>query len=73
MLSAGHIILRGWCENPNYSSDSRSLPLNQKSQAPQKTRMKQQENHAKKASKKDNQIVVWFEVDDTGCGMKLKT
>ncbi|XP_054824898.1 histidine kinase 1 isoform X2 [Prosopis cineraria] len=66
---SGHIILRGWCENPNCSSDSPILPLNQKSRTPQKTRMKQQENHAKKASKKDSQIILWFEVDDTGCGI----
>ncbi|KAF7828974.1 histidine kinase 1 [Senna tora] len=68
---SGHIILRGWCEHPNSCSDSTNLPLNQKkSRTPQKTRMKQhEENHARKASKKDNKMILWFEVDDTGCGI----
>lgn len=35
--------------------------------------MKQHENHAKKTSKKDNKTILWFEVDDTGCGKNLKT
>ena len=27
----------------------------------------------KKACKKDNRMILWFEVDDTGCGRNLKT
>lgn len=34
---------------------------------------KQQGNHMKKACKKDNRMILWFEVDDTGCGRNLKT
>ena len=26
----------------------------------------------KKAWKKDNKMILWFEIDDTGCGMNLK-
>ncbi|KAG5245519.1 histidine kinase family protein [Salix suchowensis] len=29
-------------------------------------------NHTKKAWKKDNKMILWFEIDDTGCGMNLK-
>lgn len=69
-ITAGHIILRGWCENPNACSDDTNFPLEQKkSRCSQKNRAKQHENHAKRTSNRDNKIVLWFEVDDTGCGM----
>lgn len=37
-----------------------------------KTRTKQHENQANKASNSDNKMIIWFEVDDTGCGMNRK-
>ncbi|KAI4327753.1 hypothetical protein L6164_020178 [Bauhinia variegata] len=68
--ASGHIILRGWCENPYSWSDNANFPLDQKkSRSAQKIRVKQHENHVKKASKKDNKMILWFEVDDTGCGI----
>ncbi|TKY70318.1 Histidine kinase 1 [Spatholobus suberectus] len=67
---SGHIILRGWCENPNSSVDSPNFPLDQKkSRSLQKFREKPNANHAKKTSIKDNKVILWFEVDDTGCGI----
>ncbi|XP_027345481.1 histidine kinase 1-like isoform X2 [Abrus precatorius] len=67
---SGHIILRGWCENPNSCSDNAKFPLQQKkSRCSQKARVKQQENHAKRTSTRDNKMILWFEVDDTGCGI----
>ncbi|XP_019446887.1 PREDICTED: histidine kinase 1-like [Lupinus angustifolius] len=67
---SGHIILRGWCENPNSYSDSSNFPLEQKkSGCAQKTKAKQHENQAKRTSKRVNKMILWFEVDDTGCGI----
>ncbi|KAF8410419.1 hypothetical protein HHK36_002948 [Tetracentron sinense] len=68
--SSGHIILRGWCENSNTLSNTEKLPLGQKeSWSELKTKSKQHGNHAKRACKKDKRISLWFEVDDTGCGI----
>ncbi|RDX82119.1 Histidine kinase 1, partial [Mucuna pruriens] len=67
---SGHIILRGWCENPNSCSDNTNFPLEKKkSRCSQKTRAKQHENHAKRTPNRDNKMILWFEVDDTGCGI----
>ncbi|KAE9614589.1 hypothetical protein Lal_00012239 [Lupinus albus] len=67
---SGHIILRGWCENPNSYSDSSNFPLEQKkSGCAQKAKAKQHENQANITSKRDNKMILWFEVDDTGCGI----
>ncbi|KAJ1398676.1 Signal transduction response regulator, receiver domain [Sesbania bispinosa] len=67
---SGHIILRGWCENPNSCRDNANLLLEQKkSGCSQKNRTKQHENQAKRTSNSDNKMILWFEVDDTGCGI----
>ncbi|GLT82627.1 hypothetical protein SLE2022_009880 [Rubroshorea leprosula] len=67
--TSGHVILRGWCENPKKTSDTAKFPLNQKkSRAALKTKLKQPGNHMKD-SKKDNKMILCFEVDDTGCGI----
>ncbi|KAK7262971.1 hypothetical protein RJT34_30554 [Clitoria ternatea] len=67
---SGHIILRGWCENPNSCNAGANYFLEQKkSRSSQKTKVKQYENHAKKTSDRDNKMILWFEVDDTGCGI----
>ncbi|KAF7809639.1 histidine kinase 1 [Senna tora] len=66
----GHIILRGWCESANSCSDDANFPLDQKKPwMGQKSRVRQHEGHPKKTSKKDNKMILWFEVDDTGCGI----
>ncbi|CAJ1942327.1 unnamed protein product [Sphenostylis stenocarpa] len=67
---SGHIILRGWCENQNACRDNTNSPLQKKkSWYSQKNRTKQHENHAKRTSNRDNKMILWFEVDDTGCGI----
>lgn len=56
----------------NATGDTRRIALNQKSLSSHKANL-QQEIHAKKVPKKDNKMILWFEVDDTGCGMRLRT
>ncbi|KAF7129538.1 hypothetical protein RHSIM_Rhsim10G0210600 [Rhododendron simsii] len=68
--TSGYIVLRGWCENPNTCSDTRKFPLDAKE--PWNTRrrnLKQYVNHPKRCCKNENKVVLWFEVDDTGCGI----
>ncbi|CAK9156988.1 unnamed protein product [Ilex paraguariensis] len=68
--TSGYIILRGWCENPNNSSNTRKFPINHKdSRSAPKMKLKRQGSHEKRSCKKDNKMVLWFEVDDTGCGI----
>ncbi|XVE82467.1 hypothetical protein DITRI_Ditri16bG0007000 [Diplodiscus trichospermus] len=68
--TSGHIILRGWCENPNVSTDSGKFsPDLKKPLFALKSKLKQNGNHLKKACKRDNKMILWFEVDDTGCGI----
>ena len=40
--------------------------------APMKTKQVQHRNHLQKSCKNANKMVLWFEVDDTGCGMTLE-
>ncbi|KAJ4963336.1 hypothetical protein NE237_023275 [Protea cynaroides] len=68
--SSGHIILRGWCERPNTFNDTTKFPLDQRGPSSAlKTKLKKHGNRETETSKKDNSIVLWFEVDDTGCGI----
>ncbi|XP_058090923.1 histidine kinase 1 isoform X2 [Magnolia sinica] len=68
--TTGHIILRGWCESSNAFSNTEKLYLDQKEPRPAlKAKSKQHGSIAKGALKKDNKITLWFEVDDTGCGI----
>ncbi|XAR73760.1 Histidine kinase [Bertholletia excelsa] len=68
--TSGYIILRGWCEYPNTPRNTRKFPLNPKeSCCTYKMNLKQHANHAKRSSKKENKVILWFEVDDTGCGI----
>ncbi|KAK9164514.1 hypothetical protein Syun_005416 [Stephania yunnanensis] len=69
--SSGHIILRGWCQRSNTSSSMEKLPINQKESLPAfRTKLKQHAiNHSSRGLKKDNRIKLFFEVDDTGCGI----
>ncbi|KAJ9146955.1 hypothetical protein P3X46_029167 [Hevea brasiliensis] len=66
--TSGHIVLRGWCEIA--FNETTKLPLDQKkARCALKTKLRQQGNHMKKTSKKENKVILWFEVDDTGCGI----
>ncbi|KAK9165130.1 hypothetical protein Scep_000321 [Stephania cephalantha] len=69
--SSGHIILRGWCQRSNTSSSMEKLPINQKESLPAfRTKLKQHSiNHSSRGLKKENRIKLFFEVDDTGCGI----
>ncbi|CAL9223374.1 unnamed protein product [Arabidopsis halleri] len=68
--TTGHIILRGWCENINSLHDEMSLTVDRKKPwAPMKTKLVQHRNHLQKSCKNANKMVLWFEVDDTGCGI----
>ncbi|KAF5191829.1 Histidine kinase [Thalictrum thalictroides] len=68
--STGHIILRGWRENFNNATYSEKLPLDHKdSRSLLRTKSRQQRNHANGTSNNDNRIILWFEVEDTGCGI----
>ncbi|XP_025885285.1 histidine kinase 1 isoform X1 [Solanum lycopersicum] len=64
--TSGYIILRGWCG----SARGGNFPLNQKdSWSAPKVKLKRQESQGKKFSKKDNKMILWFEVEDSGCGI----
>ncbi|PIN09511.1 Sensory transduction histidine kinase [Handroanthus impetiginosus] len=70
--NSGYIILRGWCETSKNDSKTRELSVNQKeSWCAQKLKWKREASHGngKICSKKDNKMTLWFEVDDTGCGI----
>ncbi|KAK2984499.1 hypothetical protein RJ640_016885 [Escallonia rubra] len=61
--TSGYIILRGWCENMNTPCTT-SKPWS----AP-KTKLKRQGSNHKRSNKKDSNMILWFEVEDTGCGI----
>ncbi|GKV44097.1 hypothetical protein SLEP1_g51318 [Rubroshorea leprosula] len=66
--TSGHVILRGWCESSNMASDAGMFPSDQKkSRSTLNTKLKQNGNHMD--SEKCNKVILWFEVDDTGCGI----
>ncbi|XP_004512149.1 histidine kinase 1 isoform X1 [Cicer arietinum] len=68
--TSGHVILRGWCENLNSCNDSPNFYLDQKkSRTLHKSKEKPNANHAKRISMRDNKMILWFEVEDTGCGI----
>ncbi|KAL5557533.1 hypothetical protein UlMin_039769 [Ulmus minor] len=65
--TSGHVILRGWCQN---FSSSGKFPLDQKKhKCAHKIKLRHQGNHARETPKKDNKMILWFEVDDTGSGI----
>lgn len=64
-LAAGYIVLRGWCENPGTSSNVRQSSFAQTNSISPNT------THEEKFCKKDNRLILCFEVEDTGCGMNL--
>ncbi|KAH9621926.1 hypothetical protein KSS87_022205 [Heliosperma pusillum] len=66
--TSGHIMVRGWCQRPDICSN-RSLPFNQDSAFVSVNKSKQQGLFKKIASKFENKVILWFEVEDTGCGI----
>ncbi|XP_019177444.1 PREDICTED: histidine kinase 1-like isoform X2 [Ipomoea nil] len=68
--TSGYIVLRGWCESLNDLTNSRNFFFNQKdSWSAPKVKLKRPERHERRPFKKDSKTVLWFEVDDTGCGI----
>ncbi|KAI3462363.1 hypothetical protein Pfo_019026 [Paulownia fortunei] len=68
--TSGYIILRGWCETADTDSKTREFSLNPKeSWCAQKLKWKREASHGKICSRKDKKMILWFEVDDTGCGI----
>lgn len=58
----------------NTFSNTEKFTLDQKkSWCAHKMKLRHQGNHTQKTPKKDNKMILWFEVDDTGCGMNLET
>lgn len=57
----------------NSLHDEMSLAVDRKKPwTPMKAKMVQHKNHLQKTCKNTNKLVLCFEVDDTGCGMKLE-
>ncbi|KAL0380629.1 UNVERIFIED_CONTAM: Histidine kinase [Sesamum angustifolium] len=68
--TSGYIILRGWCETADTDSKTREVSLNpRESWCAQKLKRKREASHGKICSTKDNKMILWFEVEDTGCGI----
>lgn len=75
LVAAGYIILRGWCENVDADSRKRECSSlhTKESWCSKNLKRKREASHGKACSKKDNRMILWFEVDDTGCGMYQHT
>lgn len=70
--TAGYIVLRGWCENPNTLTSTRKCSLDQKDpRSTPATKFKLLRSHDKRFCRKDNKMILYFEVEDTGCGTSL--
>lgn len=71
-LAAGHIIIRGWCENLDTFKNAAEFPTDRKKFGRAfRTKLKQQANNAMNF-REDNKLALCFEVDDTGCGTNFK-
>ncbi|KAK9074779.1 hypothetical protein SSX86_003097 [Deinandra increscens subsp. villosa] len=68
--TSGYIILRGWCENLNSFGNNENYFVDQRAlwSAYQK-KIKRKELDKNKTSKNDNTVILFFEVEDTGCGI----
>ena len=70
--TSGYIVLRGWCDYPNTLSSSRKCSLDQKDpRSTHATKFKLQRSNDKRICRKDNKMILYFEVEDTGCGTNL--
>eukprot|EP01018_Ginkgo_biloba_P031355 Gb_07928 [translate_table: standard] len=65
--SSGHILLRGWCENSmvNHKTDEGS-EIDKDSWFSRKLSFGQSD---RKTSQSQEKLTLWFEVEDTGCGI----
>ncbi|KAK1261905.1 Histidine kinase 1 [Acorus gramineus] len=67
--SSGHIILRGWCENYDTSGMTKLSTSQNKPHCLFKRKSKPRESIMNNDKKSNRKIILWFEVDDTGCGI----
>ncbi|GAA0139974.1 histidine kinase receptor of two-component system [Lithospermum erythrorhizon] len=68
--NSGYIILRGWCENLDTSVRHNHITTKlMESLHATKIKPKQRGSQEKTSIKKDNKLILCFEVDDTGCGI----
>ncbi|KAK4789311.1 hypothetical protein SAY86_020630 [Trapa natans] len=72
--TSGHIVVRGWCENLNSINEDTKFSLEHKKPlCALKAKLLKQHGKTiiKRALnlKKDSTAILWFEVDDTGCGI----
>ncbi|KAG9137716.1 hypothetical protein Leryth_019282 [Lithospermum erythrorhizon] len=68
--TSGYIILRGWCENLNTSVGHNQLTTKlMESLHSSKLKSKHRGSQEKTSLKRENKLILWFEVDDTGCGI----
>ncbi|KAL4569046.1 hypothetical protein LXL04_024673 [Taraxacum kok-saghyz] len=68
--TSGYIIVRGWCENLKSFSDNENFYVDQKALwAAFQKRLKRQGLRHKTSSQNDNTMILYFEVEDTGCGI----
>ncbi|XP_051139523.1 histidine kinase 1 isoform X2 [Andrographis paniculata] len=68
--TSGHIILRGWCENTEKYSKTNNLSFTLKeSWCAQKLKRKRDLSYGGTFFRKESKMILWFEVEDTGCGI----
>ncbi|KAL9229620.1 hypothetical protein vseg_005068 [Gypsophila vaccaria] len=67
--TSGHIMVRGWCERPNVCSNGGKLPMCQEMAFVPINKSKHLGPLKKNASKFEKKVILWFEIDDTGCGI----
>nr|XP_043639148.1 histidine kinase 1-like [Erigeron canadensis] len=68
--TSGYIILRGWCENLDSFSNSENFFIDHKAllSASQK-KISREGLHERRSCKNDKTMILFFEVEDTGCGI----
>ncbi|KAI7740067.1 hypothetical protein M8C21_022129 [Ambrosia artemisiifolia] len=62
--TSGYIVLRGWCENLNSFSNNENFFVDHKA-----LWSAYQKKIKRKTCKSDNIMILFFEVEDTGCGI----
>ncbi|KAK4479954.1 hypothetical protein RD792_013007 [Penstemon davidsonii] len=68
-LSAGYIILRVWCETIDNDGMIKRKLAGSCCANKKKWKRDREVSNGKISSKKDKKMILWFEVDDTGCGI----
>lgn len=64
--AAGHVILRGWCGSSNMSPAAIKSGL---LYGPSESSWEQSKQDHESNTQERGQFLLWFEVEDTGCGI----